>query len=133
MCGHTLISGENSTSPHADIPISFVTLISGDYKILQGDFEQAGWTGCQRPNTTMKAGLKVVEHCGKTGCLYDIKNGPDERQNLAKKLPDVLKDMQKKLTSYQESYFNPSHGKQWLACCKDALEKYKGFWGPFIN
>ena len=128
-----LISGENSTSPRVDIPISYFTLISGDYKILQGDIEQAGWTGPQYPNTTTKAGLKAVEHCGKTGCLYNIKSDPEERQNLAKKLPDVLKDMQTKLASYQATYFNPIRGKFSPACCTDALEKYKGFLGPFVD
>ena len=38
-----LISGENSTSPRTDIPISNVTLISGDYKILIGDVMQSKW------------------------------------------------------------------------------------------
>ena len=128
-----LISGENSTSPRVDIPISYFTLISGDYKILQGDIEQAGWTGLQYPNTTTKAGLTAVEHCGKTGCLYNIKNDPEERLNLAKKSPDILKDMQIKLASYQATYFNPIRGKFWPACCTDALEKYNGFLGPFVN
>ena len=128
-----LITGENSTSPRVDIPISFFTLISGDYKILQGGIEQAGWTGPQYPNTTTKAGLKAVEHCGKTGCLYNIKNDPEEHLNLAKKLPDILKDMQRKLASYQATYFNPIRGKFWPACCTDALEKYNGFLGPFVD
>ena len=128
-----LISGQNSTSPRVDVPISYATLISGDYKILQGNIGEAGWTGPQYPNTTSTAGLKTVEHCGQSGCLYNIKDDPSEYVNLANKLPKVLKDMKNKLASYQSTYFNPNRGKQWPGCCADALGKYKGFWGPFVN
>ena len=37
-----MISGQNMTSPRVDIPATYSTLISGDYKILQGDVAQAG-------------------------------------------------------------------------------------------
>ena len=36
-----LISGENSTSPRTDVPATHETLISGEYKILVGDVDQA--------------------------------------------------------------------------------------------
>ena len=56
-----MISGQNTTSPRVDIPATFSTLISGDYKILQGDVKQAGWTGPQYPNLTNPAGgINVV-------------------------------------------------------------------------
>ena len=37
-----LISGQNSTSPRVDIPVTKETLISGDYKILSRDISEAG-------------------------------------------------------------------------------------------
>ena len=37
-----MISGQNATSPRVDIPASYSTLISGDYKILQGAVLLAG-------------------------------------------------------------------------------------------
>ena len=46
-------------------------------------------------------GIKTVEHCGDTGCLYNIKEEPEERVNLASKMPNVLKQMQSKLAKYQ--------------------------------
>ena len=66
-----------------DIPISFVTLISGEYKILQGDVDEAGWTAPQYPNSTTPAGIKAVEHCSESGCLFNIMEDPEERVNFA--------------------------------------------------
>ena len=128
-----MISGQNATSPRVDIPASYFTLISGDFKILTGDIPQAGWTGPQYPNITTPSGIKNVEHCGDGGCLYNIKDDPEERVNLATKMPDVLKEMQQKLAKYQASYFNPKHGPGQLLASQAANDKYKGFWGPFAS
>jgi len=79
-----LISGETTTSPRTDVPISIYTLISGDYKILTGDVPQAGWTGPQYPNlTNPNDGIYDIEHCSDSGCLYNIKQDPEERKSLA--------------------------------------------------
>ena len=129
-----MISGQNMTSPRVDIPASYFTLISGDYKILTGDVAQAGWTGPQYPNLTNPAGgIKAVEHCGEGGCLYNIKEDPEERVNLATKMPDVIKEMQQKLAKYQATHFGPKHGPGQLLACQAAMNKYKGFWGPFAS
>lgn len=47
-----LISGQNSTSPRVDLPLSKQTLISGRYKIVTGKSQYSVWTGPQYPNTT---------------------------------------------------------------------------------
>ena len=127
------ISGLDSKSPRTDIPANIETLISDDYKIILGDVEQAGWTGPQYPNLTNPAGgIKAVEHCGDTGCLYNIKNDPEERVNLASKMPDMLKTMRSKLAQYQKGYFNPERGKAWPHSCEVAKDHYGGYWGPFL-
>ena len=128
-----LISGQNSTSPRIDIPLSHSTLISGDYKILVGNVGLAGWTGPQNPNKTHPhGGIKATEHCG-DGCLYNIMKDPLEYDNVAAKMPDVLKEMQTKLEMYQKGYFNPNRGSHSQAACDMALGIYGGFWGPFIH
>ena len=128
-----LISGKNSTSPRMDIPISNLTLISNNYKILLGTVSKAGWTGPLYPNsTTQNGGILTFEHCGDTGCLYNIKDDPEERNNLADKTPNVLKDMRSKLAKYQATCFNPNRGKKWPGACDIAMNTYGGFWGPFL-
>ena len=128
-----LISGRNSTSPSTDVPVSNMTLISGEYKILTGTLRQACWTGPQSPNITTPPGTNIQEECGEKGCLYNIKDDPDEYVNLALKLPNKLKEMQSKLAAYQSTYFNPDRGAYWPAACEAALNKYGGFWGPYEN
>ena len=49
------------------------------------------------------------------------------------KMPDVLKEMQQKLAKYQATFFDPKRGSQPLVACETAMNKYKGFWGPFIS
>lgn len=127
-----LISGQNSTSPRVDIPISNMTLISGPYKILTGMVPQAGWTGPHYPNTSHPEGIEVRQDC-REGCLYNIMEDPEERIDLAMKETQILKEMQQKLEKYQATYFNPDRGEQWPKACTDALGKYQGFWGPFLQ
>ena len=124
-----LISGLNSTSPRTDIPASNFTLISGDYKIITGNQSMSVWTGPHSPNTTSK-GLYAMENCG-DGCLFNIKTGPTEHDNLATKMPDVLEEMQRILKKYQDTHFNLDRGKKWPEACTTFLNKYGGFWGPF--
>ena len=128
-----LISGANSTSPRTDIPASYYTLISGDYKITTGVLNYSIHTGPQFPNiTTDPKVIHTAQHdCG-NGCLYHIKEDPYEYNNLATKMPDMLKTMQKKLAKYQKTYFNPDRGNNWPAACETALNKYGGFWGPYL-
>ena len=130
-----LISGKNSTSPRVDIPVSNVTLISGDCKILTGKVKQACWTGPQSPNYTITISecIRVKEECGETGCLYNIREDPYEHVNLASKLPSKLKEMQRNLATYQATYFNPDRGSFWPAACEYAINNYGGFWGPYID
>ena len=128
-----LISGKNSTSPRVDIPASINALISGDYKILLGEMDLAGWTGPVFPNSTNpQGGIPTVVDCGTKGYLFNIKQDPEERVDLADKMPDVLKEMQIKLAKYVSTYFNPQHGNEWPSACQTAVEKYGNFWGPFL-
>ena len=128
-----LISGQNSTSPRVDIPISNTTLISGDYKILVGTVRSAGWTGPIYPNNSKEAGIDATQKCGTTGCLYNIKTDPEERNNLAATMPEILSEMQVKLAKYQASHFTPDRGTTWPGACDVAMNKYGGFWGPFLD
>ena len=127
-----LISGENSTSPRTDIFASIHAMISGDYKILMGRMEQAGWTGPQYPNqTNPSGGIGTVVECRDTGCLFNIKDDPEERHNLASTMPEMLNEMKTKFMKLNKTYFNPNRGKAWPGACESVV-KYGNFWGPFL-
>ena len=127
------ISGQTATSPRVDVPISNATLISGEYKILTGVVPLAGWTGPQYPNqTNPDGGIPTEQDCGDSGCLYNIMKDPEERVDLAKSNPDVLRLMQKKLANYKATCFSPNRGKKWPGACDAAVNTYGGFWGPFL-
>ncbi len=130
-----LISGQNSTSPRTNVPISNATLISGDYKILVGKVGVNGWTGPTYPNSSdPNAAVNGFADCGDSGCLFNIKDDPTEHSNLAESMPSVLKDMQKKLAAYQVTTFNPLTGPhRRKEACDTAVHKYGGFWGPFVD
>ena len=125
-----LISGQNSTSPRVDIPVTKETLISGDYKILTGDISEAGWTGPHYPNSSHH--VDAIAKCG-DGCLYNIKDDPLEQHDLATELPDILKMMQSKLAKYQSTHFNPDRGSEWPGACEAAINNYGYYWGPFLD
>jgi len=81
---------------------------------------------------TLLDGIYVSEDCGDTGCLYNIKMDPEERNNLASEDPQMLSDMRAKLAKYQATYFNPDRGGVWPGACETAMNEYGGFWGPFL-
>ena len=129
-----LISGVTATSPRNEIHASINTLISGDYKILMGEMDQAGWTGPQYPNNTNPfGGIDATLDCGSIGCLYNIKQDPEERTNLALSMPEVTIEMKLKLAQLNRSYFNPKRGDAWPGACQTAVEKYGNYWGPFLS
>ena len=125
-----LISGQTSTSPRSDVPISYNTLISGDLKILTGKVSQAGWTAYDHPNTTDVS--LPDQSCGKKGCLYNIKLDPHELDNLAATNKRDLKNMRNKLIQYQATHFDPDRGSVSNEACVAALGTHGGFWGPFV-
>ena len=126
------LSGQTSTSPRTDVPLSYSSLISGDYKIITGHIGYSVWEGPQYPNTTtVEKKIHIEEVCGE-GCLFNIKEDPNEYENLASKSTTILKDMQAKLEKYQKTHFNPDRGKNSPKACEKALNDYGGFWGPFL-
>ena len=126
-----LISGQTSTSPRTDIPISLNTLISGDYKILTGTVPMAGWTEEIHPKSNSVS--LPDQSCTKRGCLYNIKDDPEERSDLASTMPSVLRSMRSRLQGYQATHFDPDRGSVSPAACDSALGIYQGFWGPFVE
>lgn len=150
-----LLSGSNSTSPRAELAIGSYTgdiqklapdplqmtkvggLINQGYKLLVGTNEQAGWPGPKFPNSTSTWNPTLdVEVCGNTmatGCLFDIMQDPGEHVNLASKKPEIFKRMMARIAEIEKGVFSPYRGSENPAACDFAMNKYGGFWGPFID
>lgn len=74
-----LLSGEVVKSPRDHILVTKDLLVSGDYKIMTGKAQGAGWPGPQYPNVS-SAGHEestVSLQCA-NGCLFDVANDPTE-------------------------------------------------------
>ena len=85
-------------------------------------------------STNPNGGIEAIVHCDQgEGCLYDIINDPSEHYNLASKMPDKLKEMQKRLSEYQATHFSPDCGQITPLACEAALGKYGGFSGHLLN
>ena len=136
------VSGQTKTSPRMEVPLGadgrnhthgVEGLIVGDYKVLYGSITQDGWTGLQYPNNTNpKGGIFAVRNCWK-GCLFNIKEDPEERNDLSSTMSDKLKEMMDKLAGYEKGAFLPYRGNHDPASCEAALGKYGGFWGPWLD
>ena len=55
---------------------------------------------------------------------------PEERKNLVSMMPDALKTL---LERYKKACFNPDWDGITPEACQVALNKYKSFWGPFLD
>jgi len=142
-----LLSGQNASSPRAELAIGDVTQVGGlltsdGYKLLLGgganhQIAQAGWTGPQFPNTSSKWDPnKSVMSCGNssaTGCLFRVETDPGEHENLAAALPQRWAAMMARLLAINATFFAPDRGKKDPAACAAALGRWGGFWGPWID
>ena len=103
-----LTSRQVSTSPRTDMPISFKTLISSNYKILTGTIPRTSWTEEDYPKSDS---VRLPDQeCGNKGCLYHIKDDPEEFFDLASTRRPILREMCDKLHAYQDTPFDPDRG-----------------------
>lgn len=140
-----VVSGENNTSPRREIILadgaSFNTtkrsagfgLISGDYKLLVGIIRFAGWTGPSYPNASSPALSTMTTEVCQPGCLFNIKDDPNEYHNLNNTMPALAREMRTRLVEYLKTTFRPDRGREDPAACKQAVEGYGGFWGPWLK
>lgn len=145
-----LISGQTHTSPRKELALgapgnndktSVAGLIrvasDGWYKVVLGTYKYSGWTGPTFPNITFKGNMgQITETCKENankGCLYNIMDDPNEHVNLAQQKPALFKEMIARVAQIQKTAFSPDRGSYSKHACNFALNKYGGFWGPFID
>eukprot|EP00039_Didymoeca_costata_P007163 m.96923 g.96923 ORF g.96923 m.96923 type:complete len:570 (+) comp13570_c0_seq7:39-1748(+) len=131
------IMGTKETSPrqHIFVGVQGVILANGTqlWKRLEGAIPMSGWTGPVCPNKTFVTPGKSI--C-QPFCLYRIDTDESEYTNLANiasdKYPQIVNETEALLTKARQSHFNPNRGPQDGQSCLTAMEKYNGFWGPWI-
>jgi len=132
-----LLSGANSTGPRTEILLGvFLTnivqgIIVNKHKLLIGNISMSGWQGPIYPNTTIWDGNNAIENCD-SGCLFDIYADPTEHNNIAAANPTIVRDLLARIQEAQRTAFTPYRGVDDGAACTAAVNKYDGYWGPFL-
>lgn len=121
------------------------------YKLLLGVVNQNAHSGPLSPNRTMNATLSFPSggnvadwtpdayalDCGEaTGCLWDVRADPEERNDLARGSPpphivEVMRLMREKVQGYRAGALMRVPGPPQPAACDAALGEHRGYWGPF--
>jgi len=135
-----LISGANSSSPRAEVPLvdgaTVQGVISGAvaagrlYKLLvgrvQSDFRGAAVSPtAATPNST-------AFDCG-AGCLFELVDDPLEQRDVAAQNPAVVAQLTARLAAWQAGVFDPDRGAEDPRCCQAVRKLYRGFLGPFVD
>jgi len=107
----------------------------GLWKILVGWIPMNGWQGTQYPNasTLSWAAEASIATCD-PGCLFRLDTDPTEHVDLATSKPQILQRMLSLLKMHNTSVFSPDRGTPDIdGACKAAMERYSGFWGPWVH
>lgn len=118
-------------------------LIEGDYKLLLGaankhfGIEQDVLTGPNWPNTSSHLVPELHKRvCGRTpatGCLFNIRLDPQELNSLAANRTALFQQMLAAVDALQEGVYSPVRGTRDGAACREANQRYRGYWGPFLD
>jgi len=141
----SVLTGENTTSPHSEIILGYEynntgAIISGNYKLI---------VGCQgRPCDSHIPWFNMDQPCSKAPvdkncdpyCLYDIVNDPREKEDLTEKEPDLLKKLLALYNAYSDEprymqdqgYHNDSSLPTNDNVCQ-YMADHGGYWRPLTN
>ena len=137
-----IITGENETSQHSEIVLSYNwtkqgAIIVGDYKLIVG----AQGEGC---DAVMWSPIDYPCEDGPKGdncdpyCLYNIVQDPEEHTELSQKEPDKLQELLERYNEYakepRDMQDQGYHSDSELPVFKEACEYMKahgGYWQPW--
>ncbi len=135
-----LLSGMNATSPRVEIPISPQVLVQYPYKLLLGPQDWAGYTSPVYPNASSVIPANSPNQwafCG-SGCLFDVRADPEERNDIASTNKEIVKSMTARLALLSSGFYSNNdtgvdvcpQGTQ-LCGCWAAINIWGGFLGPY--
>ena len=158
----SIMAQDQDTNYHPALPISPDALLSYPYKIVTGVQTYSNYTGLLFPNCStlsptnpylpwhndshlMNSHLdwsldpdELDRHlwaydCGDSGCLYNVKQDPNETTDLAERMPDVLERLRSLLDEHAATIFNPDRGVEDVRACQYSASVNGGYYGPWIS
>ena len=100
---------------------------------------------CPQDDPCPIAGVTNCSH----GCLFKVKTDPNEYEDVAAKNPEMVSKLSHRLEELRETAFLPvrctcDDGFGGVACtsgpgcddprsCDNAVGRWQGFWGPFVD
>lgn len=108
----------------------------GLWKLVLGRQSETGWQGPRYPNASTSEwnSSASIFDCGSGGCLYRIDLDPSEHNDLYNEEPARAKAMKARIQQLNVSTFSPNRGVEQLSrACSVAKDRYRGFWGPFVD
>ena len=139
-----IISGQTTQTTHSEIVLGYNytgrgAIIVGDYKLIYGAQEDKCdhlmWSPLNYPCSDGPKGADCDPYC-----LYNIVQDPEERTELSKTEPDMLKKLLDRYNSYSKEPRNMQdmgyHSDGEVPVEKDACEYMKehgGYWRPWVE
>ena len=143
-----IISGENATTQHEEIVLGYNfsynanptgAIIVGEYKLIVGEQTNSCDSLMHSPIDYPCTDGPKGNNC-EPYCLYNIVEDPQERQDLSKTKPDILKTMLDRYNSHAKEPWNMIdqgyHSRKSLPNFSGACDYFKGkgdYWQPWVN
>lgn len=70
---------------------------------------------------------------GKGGCLFNIFDDPTEHDDIAAANPTIVAELYARIQAIQATVFSPDRGSDDGTSCRAAIDKWQGFFGPFLS
>ncbi|XP_033124047.1 arylsulfatase B-like [Anneissia japonica] len=119
--------GENWTDSPFNVRMKAAIRL-GNWKLLTGDDGEAGWYAPPDTNYTTEEGDK-----GDIVRLYDVKEDPEERNNLATKHKPLVYYMLEKLARYNQESIEPIYGDHYPEEADPCKNGNNCVWGPWAD
>ena len=79
-----------------------------------------------------------MHDCGEKGCLFRLDRDPTEHVDLIGENASVAEELLQLIETHNKTTFSPYRGpgeqnKDVAAACTAAVDRYGGFFGPFVN
>jgi arylsulfatase A-like enzyme len=129
-----LLSGNTGTSPRQSWLVQPGLYMSGEWKYAAGGSKmiESNWGGPVYPNASTANDPidKYSFECPPQGCLYNVINDIEERNEVSALYPDVVRRLKQEMEEAEKSVWSAAHRID-PECNEAAHKLYGGFYGPW--